>query len=68
MLEGADGAVGASVFLRFGMPHQLLVEPGIANVNYTMFEADRKQPAAVEKQALNEHAEPERESSTPRRG
>ena len=40
---------------------QPLVEPGIANVNYTMFEADRKQPAAVEKQAVNEHSEPEGE-------
>jgi len=33
--------VGASVYLRFAMPHQALVEPGLRNVNYTMFEATR---------------------------
>ena len=47
LLEGLTEPVGASVFLRFGMPHQLLVEPGIANVNYTMFEADRIHPSWV---------------------
>jgi glycosyltransferase involved in cell wall biosynthesis len=46
-LEGLSKPVGASVYLRFGMPHQLLVEPGIANVNYTMFEADRIHPSWV---------------------
>jgi glycosyltransferase involved in cell wall biosynthesis len=33
--------VDAPVFLRFGMPHQVLVEPELLNVNYTMFEATR---------------------------
>ena len=47
LLEGLTEPVGASVFLRFGMPHQLLVEPGLANVNYTMFEADRIHPSWV---------------------
>jgi glycosyltransferase involved in cell wall biosynthesis len=47
LLEGLSEPVGASVYLRFGMPHQLLVEPGIANVNYTMFEADRIHPSWV---------------------
>ncbi len=36
-----DRPVDASVFLRFAMPHQVLVEPGMVNVNYTMFEATR---------------------------
>jgi glycosyltransferase involved in cell wall biosynthesis len=39
--------VGASVYLRFGMPHQMLVEPGLVNVNYTMFEATRIHPSWV---------------------
>jgi glycosyltransferase involved in cell wall biosynthesis len=47
LLEELSEPVGASVYLRFGMPHQLLVEPGIANVNYTMFEADRIHPSWV---------------------
>ena len=40
--------VGASVYLRFAMPHQALVEPGVVNVNYTMFEGTRIHPAWVE--------------------
>jgi len=39
--------VGASVYLRFAMPHQALVERGVANVNYSMFEATRIHPSWV---------------------
>ncbi len=40
--------VGASVYLRFAMPHQALVERGVANVNYTMFEATPIHPSWVD--------------------
>lgn len=40
--------VDASVYLRFAMPHQALVEPGFVNVNYTMFEASRIHPSWVD--------------------
>jgi glycosyltransferase involved in cell wall biosynthesis len=39
--------VDASVYLRFAMPHQVLPEPGLVNVNYTMFEATRIHPSWV---------------------
>ena len=45
---GLSERVGASVYLRFAMPHQIPVEPGLVNVNYTMFEATRIHPSWVE--------------------
>src|SRR5438132_7439401 len=33
--------VGAETMLHFTMPHHARAEPGLRNVNYTMFEADR---------------------------
>jgi glycosyltransferase involved in cell wall biosynthesis len=39
--ETLDRPVGARVALHFCMPHQVVVDRRRANVNYTMFEADR---------------------------
>ena len=47
LFDALSRPVGARVFLRFGMPHQLLVEPRFVNVNYTMFEASRIHPSWV---------------------
>jgi len=45
--ESLDRPTGARVVLHFLMPHQVLPDPKRANVNFTMFEATRIQPAWV---------------------
>jgi glycosyltransferase involved in cell wall biosynthesis len=45
--ETLDCPVGARVVLHFCMPHQVVLEAGKLNVNYTMFEATRIPPAWV---------------------
>lgn len=45
--ETLNRDVGARVALHFTMPHQVVPRPGLANVNYTMFEATRVHPSWI---------------------
>ena len=45
--ESLGRPVGARVALHFCMPHQVAPDPGLANVNFTMFEATRISPLWV---------------------
>lgn len=47
--EQLRGPVPAEIHLHFCMPHQVRNTPGLRNVNYTMFEADRIPEIWVEK-------------------
>ena len=42
--ERLNQPVGADIVVHFSMPHQVIVEPGKFNVNFTMFEATRVHP------------------------
>jgi glycosyltransferase involved in cell wall biosynthesis len=45
--EGLAGDVGARVDLQFAMPHQVVPQPGVPCVNYTMWECPRISPEWV---------------------
>ncbi len=42
--ETLNRPVDAAIVLHFSMPHQVVAEPGMFNVNFTMFEATRVHP------------------------
>jgi len=49
-----DQPVGAPVDLHFCMPHQVVARPGVATVNYTMFEATRVHPRWITENRLHD--------------